>query len=180
VNYREAYGMFISNGILFNHESERRGETFVTRKITRALGRIRLGLQKELFLGNLEAKRDWGYAKDYVEAMWLMLQQPAPDDFVVSTGEAHSVQEFLDVAAAQLDLDWRSFVRTDPRYFRPTEVNHLLGDSSKARRILGWQPTIGFEQLVQRMVENDLELARQEKTLAEAGHRYVTRGISDV
>jgi len=180
VNYREAYGMFIANGILFNHESERRGETFVTRKITRALGRIRLGLQKELFLGNLEAKRDWGYAKDYVEAMWLMLQQPEPDDFVVSTGEAHSVEEFLDVAAAQLNLDWRKFVKTDPRYFRPTEVRHLLGDSSKARKMLGWKPTIGFEQLVQRMVENDLELAKQERTLVEAGHAFVTRGLSDV
>jgi len=180
VNYREAYGMFIANGILFNHESERRGETFVTRKITRALGRIRLGLQKELFLGNLEAKRDWGYAKDYVEAMWLMLQQPEPDDFVVSTGEAHSVEEFLDIAAAQLNLDWRKFVKTDPRYFRPTEVRHLLGDSSKARKMLGWKPTIGFEQLVQRMVENDLELAKQERTLVEAGHAFVTRGLSDV
>ena len=180
VNYREAYGMFIANGILFNHESERRGETFVTQKITRALGRIRLGLQKELFLGNLEAKRDWGYAKDYVEAMWLMLQQPEPDDFVVSTGEAHSVEEFLDVAAAQLNLDWRKFVKTDPRYFRPTEVRHLLGDSSKARKMLGWKPTIGFEQLVQRMVENDLELAKQERTLVEAGHAFVTRGLSDV
>jgi len=179
VNYREAYGMFISNGILFNHESERRGETFVTRKITRALGRIRLGLQKELFLGNLEARRDWGYARDYVEAMWLMLQQPEPDDFVVSTGEAHSVREFLDIAAALLDLDWRKSVKTDPRYLRPTEVRHLLGDSSKARRVLGWAPTIGFEQLVQRMVEHDLELAGQEKTLADAGHKYVTRGLSD-
>ncbi len=180
VNYREAYGMFISNGILFNHESERRGETFVTRKITRALGRIHLGLQKELFLGNLEATRDWGYAKDYVEAMWLMLQQPKPDDFVVSTGEAHSVEEFLNVAAAQLNLDWRKFVKTDPRYFRPTEVHHLLGDSSKARKVLGWKPTIGFEQLVQRMVENDLEMAKQEQTLVAAGHAFVTRGLSDV
>ena len=178
VNYREAHGLFISNGILFNHESERRGETFVTRKITRALGRIKLGLQKKLFLGNLDARRDWGYAGDYVEAMWLMLQHHQPDDFVVATGEAHSVSEFLDLAAAFCGLDWRDFVETDPRYFRPTEVDYLLGDAAKARQELGWTPRVGFEQLVRMMVEHDLDLARQEQTLAHAGHRVVMRGAS--
>ena len=133
VNYREAYGLFISNGILFNHESERRGETFVTRKITRALTRIKLGLQQKLYLGNLDAKRDWGYAGDFIEAMWMMLQQPFPDDYIVATGESHSVREFLDLAGACCGVDWKQHVETDPRYFRPTEVDFLLGDSSKAR-----------------------------------------------
>jgi GDPmannose 4,6-dehydratase len=176
VNYREAYGLFISNGILFNHESERRGETFVTRKITRAMARIKLGLQDKLFLGNLDARRDWGYAGDYVEAMWLMLQQPEPDDYVVATGESHSVREFLDEAAAYCGLDWRTFVEKDPRYYRPTEVDHLLGDSTKIRERLGWTPTVGFRQLVQRMMDHDLNLARQEVTLREAGHQPMLRG----
>jgi GDPmannose 4,6-dehydratase len=178
VNYREAYGLFISNGILFNHESERRGETFVTRKITRALGRIKLGLQKKLFLGNLDSKRDWGYAGDYVEAMWLMLQADEADDFVVATGESHSVREFLDLAGAYCGLDWTQYVETDPRYFRPTEVDYLMGDPSKAREKLGWRCKVGFEELVKMMVEHDLEQARQEQTLTEAGHRVVVRGVS--
>ncbi len=162
VNYREAYGLFACNGILFNHESERRGETFVTRKITRAVGRIKYGLQKKLYLGNLDAKRDWGFAGDYVEAMWLMLQQAAPDDYVIATGEAHSVREFLEMAFARAELDWRDYVEIDPRYFRPTEVDHLLGDASKARQHLGWQPRVSFPALVARMVDHDLELARRE------------------
>ncbi len=162
VNYREAYGLFACNGILFNHESERRGETFVTRKITRAVGRIKYGLQKKLYLGNLDAKRDWGFAGDYVEAMWLMLQQADPDDYVIATGEAHSVREFLEAAFARVELDWRDYVEIDPRYFRPTEVDHLLGDASKARQHLGWQPQVSFPALVARMVDHDLELARRE------------------
>ena len=178
VNYREAYGMFISNGILFNHESERRGETFVTRKITRALGRIKMGLQDKLFLGNLEARRDWGYAGDYVEAMWLVLQQEKPDDFVIATGESHSVREFLDQASAYAGLDWRKHVELDPRYLRPTEVDALMGDASKAREKLGWRPRVSFEQLVRRMVEHDLELARQERLLAQAGHHNAPRGLA--
>jgi len=176
VNYREAYGLFVTNGILFNHESERRGETFVTRKITRALGRIKLGMQKKLYLGNLEAKRDWGYAGDYVEAMWLMLQAERPDDYVIATGESHSVREFLDVAGEACGLDWRQHVETDSRYFRPSEVDHLCGDSAKARAALGWRPKRGFAELVRLMVEHDLDLAKQEHTLAEAGHRVVLRG----
>jgi GDPmannose 4,6-dehydratase len=155
-NYREAYGLFAVNGILFNHESPRRGETFVTRKITRALARIKLGLQKKLYLGNLEARRDWGYAPDYVEAMWLMLQQEAPADLVICTGEAHSVKEFLEEAFIYQDLDWREYVEIDPRYFRPTEVDFLLGDPSKARQRLGWQPRVTFMELVRIMVDADL------------------------
>jgi len=178
VNYREAYGLYVANGILFNHESPRRGETFVTRKITRALARIRYGLQKKLYLGNLEARRDWGYAGDYVEAMWLMLQQPQPDDYVIATGESHTVREFLDVAAAGVDLDWKSYVTLDKRYLRPTEVNALCGDASKARKQLGWAPKVGFVEMVGRMMEHDLELARQEETLLKAGHRATTRGGS--
>jgi len=176
VNYREAYGLFVSNGILFNHESERRGETFVTRKITRALARIKLGLQDKLFLGNLDARRDWGYAADYVEAMWMMLQQPEPDDFVIATGESHSIREFLDLAASYCGLDWKPHVEPDPRYLRPTEVHDLRGDASKARKTLGWQPKVSFDQLVRIMVDHDLELARQEQTLAAAGHKHVARG----
>ncbi|MGO9229000.1 MAG: GDP-mannose 4,6-dehydratase [Bryobacteraceae bacterium] len=176
VNYREAYGLFVTNGILFNHESERRGETFVTRKITRALGRIKLGMQNKLYLGNLDAKRDWGYAGDYVEAMWMMLQAPQPGDYVIATGESHSVREFLDVAGEYSGLDWKQYVETDPRYFRPSEVDHLRGDSSKARSELGWRPKIDFSELVRLMVEHDLDLAQQERTLAEAGHRVVFRG----
>jgi GDPmannose 4,6-dehydratase len=162
-NYREAYGMFAANGILFNHESERRGETFVTRKITRAVGRIKHGLQKDLYLGNLDAKRDWGHAEDYVQAMWLMLQQEAPDDFVIGTGETHSVREFLELAFSHVGLDWNEFVKVDPRYFRPAEVDLLLADASKARRVLGWKPKVGFPQLVRRMVEADFERAAREK-----------------
>ena len=178
VNYREAYGLFICNGILFNHESERRGETFVTRKITRALGRIKLGLTDKLYLGNLEAKRDWGYAGDYVEAMWLMLQQDQPDDYVVATGEAYSVQQFLDVAAACCGVDWKKHVAIDQRYFRPTEVDSLCGDAAKARQKLGWCPKVDFRSLVKRMVEHDLELARQEQTLIRAGHTVPMRSIT--
>ena len=169
VNYREAYGMHITNGILFNHESPRRGETFVTRKITRAVGRIKHGLQGQLYLGNLEAKRDWGFAGDYVEAMWLMLQQDTPDDYVVATGETHSVREFLEMAFGAVNLDYRDFVVTDPKYFRPTEVDLLLGDSSKARARLGWQPRVGFEQLVAMMVEADMKVAECEKLLRGSG-----------
>jgi GDPmannose 4,6-dehydratase len=162
-NYRDSYGMFISNGILFNYESERRGETFVTRKITRAATRIKLGLQKELRLGNLKARRDWGHAEDYVYAMWLMLQHNCPDDFVVATGENHTVEEFLEKVFTKLDLDWKEFVVIDPKYFRPCEVESLLGDSTKARKELGWEPKVSFDQLVDRMVVNDWLLARKEK-----------------
>ncbi|QWK22935.1 GDP-mannose 4,6-dehydratase [Thermus antranikianii] len=177
VNYREAYGLFICNGILFNHESPRRGETFVTRKITRAVGRIKMGLQEKLYLGNLEAKRDWGYAGDYVEAMWLMLQQSEPDDYVIATGESHSVREFLEEAFGYVGLDWRRYVEVDPRYFRPTEVDHLQGDATKARAKLGWRPKVTFKELVRMMVDHDLELARQEKTLKDAGHAVMLRGL---
>jgi GDPmannose 4,6-dehydratase len=177
VNYREAYGLHLSNGILFNHESPRRGETFVTRKITRGLARIKLGLQDKLYLGNLEARRDWGYAGDYIEAMWLMLQQPQPDDYVIATGESHSVREFLDLAASHCCVDWREHVETDPRYFRPTEVDVLCGDASKARKKLGWAPKVSLGELVEMMVKHDLELAEQERTLARAGH-VVQRGAS--
>ena len=179
VNYREAYDMFVANGILFNHESERRGETFVTRKITRAVGRIKVGLQKKLYLGNLEAKRDWGYAPDYVEAMWLMLQQPEPDDYVVATGEAHSVREFLEQAFGLLGMDPYEYVEIDSRYFRPTEVDYLLGDATKARAKLGWHPKVSFNDLVRRMVEHDLELARQERTLVDAGHDISLQGVAE-
>jgi GDPmannose 4,6-dehydratase len=164
--YRESYGLFATNGILFNHESPRRGETFVTRKITRAATRIKFGLQKRLFLGNLDARRDWGYAPDYVQAMWLMLQQPLPDDFVVATGESHSVREFLDLAFGQLDLDWREFVEVDPRYARPVDAEHLRGEASKARHVLGWAPTVTFREVIRRMVEADLALAEKEQRLS--------------
>jgi GDPmannose 4,6-dehydratase len=156
-NYREAYGLYAVNGILFNHESPRRGETFVTRKITRALARIKLGLQPKLYLGNLEARRDWGYAPDFIEAMWLMLQQDTMEDYVIATGESHSVREFLEEACSYLDLDWREFVEIDPRYFRPTEVDALLGDAGKARQLLGWQPRVSFKELVRIMVDADLQ-----------------------
>jgi GDPmannose 4,6-dehydratase len=178
VNYREAYKLFICNGILFNHESERRGETFVTRKITRGLARIKLGLQDKLYLGNLEARRDWGHARDYVEAMWMMLQQPEPEDFVIATGESHSVRDFLELAGEHLQLDWKKRVVEDPRYFRPTEVDFLCGDASKARAKLGWTPKVSFSQLVKLMTDHDLELAQQEKTLTRAGHQVVQRGAS--
>ena len=178
INYREAYGLFISNGILFNHESPRRGETFVTRKITRAVGRMRYGLQDKLYLGNLEAKRDWGFAGDYAEAMWMMLQQPEPDDFVIATGEAHSVLEFVESAFGYAGLDWRKYVETDPRYLRPTEVDHLEGDASKARRILGWNPKVDFDSLVRMMVDSDSESALREQTLLAAGHTIPVRGLA--
>jgi GDPmannose 4,6-dehydratase len=174
-NYREAYDMFIANGILFNHESERRGETFVTRKITRAAARIKLGLQPKLYLGNLDAKRDWGHARDYVEAMWRMLQAPRPDDYVIATGEAHSVREFVAAAFGYLDLNWQDYVEVDPRYLRPTEVSHLLGNPQKAIDALGWKPRVTFEELVRVMVDHDLELARQEQTLRRAGHEVAER-----
>lgn len=165
LNYREAYDMYACNGILFNHESPRRGETFVTRKITRAASRIRMGLQDKLFLGNLEAKRDWGFAGDYVEAMWMMLQQDEPEDFVIATGEMHSVQEFLEVAFETLDLDWKKYVEIDPRYFRPTEVDELRGDFSKAREKLGWTPKVDFRALTEMMVKADLKMAEKEAKL---------------
>jgi GDPmannose 4,6-dehydratase len=170
VNYRESYKLHASCGILFNHESPRRGETFVTRKITRAVGRIKMGLQERVFLGNLDAKRDWGFAGDYVEAMWLMLQQPEPDDYVIATGRTISVREFAEMAFACVGLDFRKHVAHDARYERPAEVDLLLGDSGKARKVLGWTPKTSVEQLAKMMVEHDLELARREKTLRDAGH----------
>jgi GDPmannose 4,6-dehydratase len=173
VNYREAFNLFACNGILFNHESERRGETFVTRKITRAATRIKLGLQDKLYLGNIDSKRDWGHARDYVEAMWLMLQADEPDDYVIATGETHSIREFLDLAFGMLDLDWKEYVEIDPRYYRPAEVDLLLGDPSKARRHLGWEPKIGFPDLVKLMVDSDLELAQKEY----AAQTYEGRGF---
>jgi GDPmannose 4,6-dehydratase len=170
VNYRESYGMHASCGILFNHESPRRGETFVTRKITRAVGRIKLGLQRKLYLGNLDALRDWGFAGDYVEAMWRMLQQETPDDYVIATGKMISVRAFCELAFGHVGLDYRDFVEIDPRYLRPAEVDELLGDASKAREVFGWKPRVGVEALSAMMVEHDLELARRERTLRDAGH----------
>jgi GDPmannose 4,6-dehydratase len=178
VNYRESYGMFICNGILFNHESPRRGETFVTRKVTRAATRIKHGLQEKLYLGNLDAMRDWGFAGDYVEAMWLMLQQPRPDDYVVATGESHSVRELVELAFGLVGLDWKSHVELDDRYRRPAEVDNLRGDAAKARGILGWQPTVSFNDLIAMMVESDMQLALQERTLADAGHVLPQRGMA--
>ncbi len=169
VNYREAYDLFACNGIMFNHESPRRGETFVTRKITRAATRIKLGLQKDLYLGNVDAKRDWGFAGDYVEAMWLMLQQDKPDDYVIATGENHSVREFLDEVFGHLDMDWSEYVKTDPKYFRPAEVDILLGDPGKAKKELGWQPKVTFKELAQMMTEADMKLAEEEKILKDHG-----------
>lgn len=173
VNYREAYGMFASNGILFNHESPRRGETFVTRKITRAATRIKLGLQHKLFLGNLDAERDWGFAGDYARAMWLMLQHDEADDFVVATGERRSVREFLAATFETLDLEWKNHVEFDSRYLRPAEVDVLQGDAAKIRSALGWEPSVGFEQLVEMMVASDMELAKQERTLVDAGLKRI-------
>src|SRR5436305_1485622 len=161
VNYREAYGLYTVNGILFNHESPRRGENFVTRKITLGAARIKLGLQQQLTLGNLDARRDWGYARDYMEAAWLMLQQPGPGDYVVATGESHSVSEFLEEAFGYLNLDWREFVETDSKYLRPSEVNAVVGDASKARSVLGWRPKINFRELVRMMVDADLALLKE-------------------
>ncbi len=165
INYRESYNMFCCNGMLFNHESPRRGETFVTRKITRAATRIKEGLQEKLYLGNLEARRDWGFAGDYVEAMWMMLQQDRPDDYVIATGQMHSVREFLELAFDRVKLDCRKYVEIDPRYCRPAEVDVLCGDASKARRVLGWEPKVGFEELVAMMIDSDLERARKERLL---------------
>lgn len=167
INYREAYDMFACSGILFNHESPRRGETFVTRKITRAATRIKEGLQKDLFLGNLDAKRDWGFAGDYVEAMWMMLQQDQPDDYLVATGETHSVREFVQAVFGKLDLDWEQYVKIDPRYFRPAEVDLLLGDATKARNTLGWKPKVSFQELVEMMVQHDWTQAREERVLVD-------------
>ena len=172
VNYRESYDLFAASGILFNHESPRRGETFVTRKITRAAVRIKAGLQKKLYLGNLDAKRDWGYAKEYVEAMWLMLQQDKPDDYVIATGETHSVREFLEAAFSYLDLDWREYVELDPKYLRPTEVDLLVGDASKAKRVLNWEPRVTFKELVHLMVDADklpLEQGQTSEVFGDTG-----------
>ncbi|MEM1297392.1 MAG: GDP-mannose 4,6-dehydratase [Verrucomicrobiota bacterium] len=168
VNYRESYNLHASNGILFNHESPRRGETFVTRKISRAAARIKVGLQDDLYLGNLDAKRDWGYAKEYVEMMWMMLQQEKPDDYVVATGETHSVQEFCEEAFGHLDMDYKEFVKLDERYLRPAEVELLVGDPAKAKKQLGWEPKVKFKELVQIMVDSDLQLAREEKAYEDA------------
>jgi GDPmannose 4,6-dehydratase len=163
VNYRESYGMHASNGILFNHESPRRGETFVTRKITRAVAHIKAGMQKKLYLGNLDAKRDWGYAKEYVEAMWRMLQQDKPDDYVVATNETHSIREFLDVAFGHVNLDWKDYVELDPRYLRPAEVDLLIGDYSKAKKQLGWEPKTRFADLARLMVDADVKLLQDHR-----------------
>jgi len=179
VNYREAYGLHASCGILFNHESPRRGETFVTRKITRAVGRIKLGLQDKLYLGNLHSKRDWGFAGDYVKAMWLMLQHDKPDDYVIATNKMISVGEFARMAFEHVGLDYTDFIAFDPRYLRPSEVDELLGDYSKAKTKLGWEPTTTVEQLAKMMVDHDLELAHREKTLKDAGHKIHRQGDHD-
>lgn len=171
VNYRESYGMFCCNGILFNHESPRRGETFVTRKITRAATRIKEGLQDKLYLGNLDAKRDWGFAGDYVAVMWLMLRQDEPGDYVIATGQTHSVRDFLNLAFDRVGLDWKKYVSVDTRYLRPAEIDVLQGDASKARRVLGWKPEVSFEELVAMMIDADWKLAKQERLLAEHGTR---------
>jgi GDPmannose 4,6-dehydratase len=168
VNYRESYNLFACNGILFNHESPRRGETFVTRKITRAAARIKAGLEKYVYLGNLDARRDWGYAPEFVEAMWMILQQDHPEDYVIATGETHSVQEFVEVAFSYLGLNWKDHVRIDPHYFRPAEVDLLVGDASKAKKILGWTPRIKFHELVRLMVDADMIVAKR-----DAEHHYV-------
>ncbi|MBO0712636.1 MAG: GDP-mannose 4,6-dehydratase [Acetobacteraceae bacterium] len=178
VNYREAYDLFICNGILFNHESPHRGETFVTRKVTRAVGRIKEGLQQKLFLGNLDARRDWGFAGDYVEAMWLMLQQDEPDDYVVATGESHSVRDLVELAFAEADLDWRRHVEIDSRYLRPTEADALQGDAAKARRRLGWAPRVSFRELIKMMVAHDRDLAKRERVLQTAGYDAPVRGVA--
>ena len=175
VNYREAYGLFACNGILFNHESPRRGETFVTRKITRAATRIKSGLQDKLYMGNLDAKRDWGYAGDYVEAMWLMLQQDKADDYVISTGENHSVREFVEEVFGYLDLDWQQYVEIDERYFRPSEVDILLGDAGKARKILNWEPKITFKELARMMTDADMKIARREKIIEEHENNIIEK-----
>ncbi len=173
VNYRESYDLFACNGILFNHESQRRGETFVTRKITRAVARIKAGLQEKLYLGNLDAKRDWGYAKEYVEAMWLMMQQEKPGDYVVATGETHSVREFVKQAFSYADLDWQKYVAVDPRYYRPAEVDLLIGDASKARHELGWKPETTFNELVRLMVDGDMAMVKRQ----QAGEVYSNANV---
>jgi GDPmannose 4,6-dehydratase len=178
VNYREAYDLFICNGILFNHESPYRGETFVTRKVTRAVGRISQGLQDKLYLGNLDARRDWGFAGDYVEAMWLMLQQERPDDYVIATGEAHAVRELVEIAFAEANLDWRRHVEVDKRYLRPTEVDALRGDPQKARRVLGWEARVNFKDLIRMMVAHDIDLARRERAVSQAGFDDPPRGAA--
>jgi len=174
VNYREAYNMHASNGILFNHESPRRGPTFVTRKITMAAARIKAGLQSSLYLGNLDARRDWGFAGDYVDAMWRIVQQDNPDDFVIATGETHSVQEFCEEAFSLLDLEWKEYVKHDPRYNRPSEVDLLLGNAAKARRLLDWEPKVSFKELTRMMIESDMTLARQELAVQMAGGTIAT------
>src|SRR2546423_5214806 len=176
VNYRESYGLFACNGILFNHESPRRGETFVTRKITRAVAQIQAGFQGKLYLGNLDAKRDWGYAKEYVEAMWLMLQQPQPEDYVIATGETHSVEEFLEEAFSYVDRDWRDYVELDERYLRPAEVDLLVGDAGKAERVLGWKPRTTFKELVRLMVDADVAMLQRGKAnqFFDSGQSAVT------
>jgi GDPmannose 4,6-dehydratase len=161
VNYREAYGLFACNGILFNHESPRRGETFVTRKITKAAARIKLGVQQDLFLGNLDAKRDWGFAGDYVEAMWMMLQVKTPEDYVIATGETHTVKEMLELSFDRLQLDWKNHVKIDEQYYRPTEVDLLIGDASKAKKELGWEPKVRFHELIAMMVDADLAAEKE-------------------
>lgn len=178
INYRESYGLFACNGILFNHESPRRGETFVTRKITRAIARIVAGKQKVLYLGNLDAKRDWGYAKDYVRAMWMMLQHPHADDYVIATGETHSVKEFLDLAFSYVNLDWQRYVEFDDRYLRPAEVDLLIGDATKAQQQLGWKPSVTFEQLVALMVEADLRAIGQ--TSPNCSDTYAIEDIATI
>jgi GDPmannose 4,6-dehydratase len=175
VNYREGYGLFACNGILFNHESPRRGETFVTRKITKAAAKIKLGRQDKLFLGNLDAKRDWGYAPDYMEAIWLMMQQDQPDDYVIATGETYTVRDFLDEAFKHLGIDWKKYVEIDPRYYRPTEVDVLMGDSSKARKKLNWQPKMKFADLVRIMVDADLRAESEKPASAIASHEFLGR-----
>jgi GDPmannose 4,6-dehydratase len=175
INYRESYGLHASCGILFNHESPRRGETFVTRKITRAVGRIKMGLQDKVYLGNLDAKRDWGFAGDYVKMMWMMLQQDKPDDYVIATGKTITVREFCELAFRRVGLDYKDHVAFDPRYLRPAEVDLLLGDSTKAKTKLGWEPKTTVEELANMMVDYDLELAKREKTLRDAGHKVYER-----
>ena len=177
-NHRDGYGMFAVNGILFNHESPRRGETFVTRKITRAVARIKYGLEDKLYLGNLNAERDWGYAGDFVEAMWIMLQQQEPDDYVIATGESHPVREFAELAFAEVGLNWRDYVEFDARYLRPTEVGALEGDAAKAGSVLGWRARVNFPDLINMMVRQDLELARSEATLKAAGFKSAPRGTA--
>ncbi|MEM7200466.1 MAG: GDP-mannose 4,6-dehydratase [Planctomycetota bacterium] len=180
VNYREAYGVFACNGLLFNHESPRRGKTFVTRKVTRGAARIKLGLQRHLFLGNLDAARDWGFAGDYVEAMWQMLQADQPDDYVIATGVAHTVRELVTLVFGKLGLDPAEHVRVDPAYLRPAEVDQLVGDASKARRQLGWEPKVGFAELIDMMVAADLEAAAREKAMVDRGHPGSDRGFAEV